>query len=128
MKNDRAIIERRGGKRFRLKPGTVALLVRDWPHSTIVGNILDISTNGVAVQYVSDEPLPEAPCELGIATTESYYYLGKLQVEAVSDFAMTKIPFGSLVPRRLGLQFRPLSSGQSSDLESYIKDNARAPV
>ncbi|MBW2108023.1 MAG: PilZ domain-containing protein [Deltaproteobacteria bacterium] len=120
--------DRRERARFKLKPGTVVLLGRQWPHSTIVGEILDISTDGVAVQYVGDEPAQQEPCELGIASTERHTYLGRFPATPVSDFTMAKIPFGSLVPRRLALRFGPLDPDQTADLENYIKENAVTKV
>jgi len=127
MKNDRTD-DRREQDRFKLKPGAVVLLAQNWPHSTIVGNILDISKDGVAVQIVDGHALPESPCELGLACTDPHCFLGKLPAEAVSDVNMTKIPFGSLVPRRLGLRFGPLTDDQTSYIEEYIRDNAVAKV
>ena len=128
MKNEKEAVDRRQKKRFKLKPGAVVLFVQDWPESTIVGNILDISPNGIAVQIVGDENLPESTWELGVAGTNPHFFLGKLPAKAVSDFAMAKIPFGSLVPRRLGLKFGPLTDDQTSNLESYIRDNAVSGV
>jgi hypothetical protein len=128
MKNEKEAIDRRQQKRFKLKPGAVVLLDQNWPESTIVGNILDISPNGIAVQIVGDEDIPESTYELGVACTEPHSFLGKLPVKAVSDFSMAKIPFGSLVPRRLGMKFGPLTDEQTSELENYIRDNAVAGV
>ena len=120
--------ERREKDRFKLKPGAVVLLAQNWPHSTIVGNILDISKDGVAVQIVDDHALLESPCELGLAGTNPHCFLGKLPAKPVSEVTMAKIPFGSLVPRRLGLRFGPLTDDQASNIEDYIRDNAIAKV
>jgi hypothetical protein len=128
MTNEKGAVDRRQQKRFKLKPGAVVLLVQDWPESTIVGNILDISSDGIAVQIVGDEDLPESTCELGVASANPHFFLGKVPAKAVSDFAMAKIPFGALVPRRLGMKFGPLTDDQTSNLESYIRDNAVAGV
>ena len=127
MKKDSAD-DRREQDRFKLKPGAVVLLAQDWPHSTIVGNILDISKNGVAVQVVDDQALHKRPCELDLACANPPFFLGKLPAKAVSDLTMAKIPFGSLVPRRLGLRFGPLTADQTLDIEEYIRDNAVAKV
>ena len=128
MENKKETVDRRQQKRFRLKPGAVVLFAKDWPQSTIVGNILDISKDGLAVQIVGDEDLPESACEVGVAGTDPHFFLGKLPAKAVADFSMAKVPFGSFVPRRLGLKFGPLTDDQTSDLENYIKDNAVAGV
>jgi len=127
MKKDQTD-DRREQERFKLKPGAVVLLTQDWPHSTIVGNILDISKNGVAVQIVDDQTFPESPCELGLACANPPFFLGKVPAKPVSDLTVAKIPFGSLMPRRLGLRFGPLTHDQTSDIEEYIRDNALAKV
>ena len=123
-KND----DRREHARFKLKPGAVVVLAQDWPHSTIVGSILDISKEGVAVQIADDQPLPQNPCKLGLASNNPHCFLDKLPAKPVSDFTMAKIAFGSLVPRRLGLRFGPLTEDQTSNIEEYIKDNAIVKV
>lgn len=125
MTNQKSEHDRRKRRRFKLKPGTVVLLNRQWPHSTIVGEVLDISADGVAVQYVGDEPAQQEPCQLGIASTEPHTYLGRLPATPVSDFTMAKIPFGSLVSRRLTLRFGPLEPDQAAELQTYIRENAK---
>jgi hypothetical protein len=116
--------DRREQDRFKVKPGAVVLLAQNWPHSTIVGNILDISKEGVGIQIVDDQAVPQNAFEVGLACTKPHYFFARLRAEAVSEVTMTKIPFGSLVPRRLGLRFAPLTDDQSSDIEAYIRNNA----
>jgi hypothetical protein len=122
--SEEKVVDRRRHKRFRVKTGGLALLSPDWPHSTLVGDILDISPGGIAFQYVGDEPPRQEVCEVGLACSYSHFYLGKIPVKAVSDFSMAKVPFGSLVPRRLSLRFEKLTPDQSSGIQEYIKDHA----
>ena len=121
-------VDRRERERFKVKPGSVVLVDKDWPHSTIVGNILDISKDGVAVQIVDDDALPESRCELKLACNNPPCFVEKLPAKAVSDVTMAKVSFGSLVPRRLGLRFGPLTDDQTAEIENYIKDNAIAKL
>jgi len=126
--SEEKVVDRRRHKRFRVKTGGLALLSPDWPRSTLVGDILDISPGGIAFQYVGDEPPREEVCEVGLACPYSHFYMGKIPVKAVSDFSVAQIPFGSLVPRRLSLQFGELTPDQSSGIEEYIKGYAMSLV
>lgn len=114
-------VERRKHKRFRVKPGAVAVLTPRWPHSTPVGDILDISTGGLALRYVTDEVPSSKPCELTIVCVNPGFYLGRVSVNAVSDFEMARTTFASMVPRRLGFQFGDLTADQKLDLDYFIQ-------
>jgi len=120
--------ERREHARFKVKTGGLALLASEWPRSTVVGDILDISTGGVALQYVGDEPPFKDLDKIGLACSDPPFYLGQLPVKAISDFSMVKIPFGSLIPRRLSVQFGELTQSQATHLEGYIGDHSVASV
>jgi hypothetical protein len=121
-------VERRKHKRFRVKPGAVAVLTPRWPHSTPVGDILDISTSGLALRYVTDEVRSSIPSELSIVCTNPGFYLRQVPVNAVSDFEMARTTFASMVPRRLGLQFGELMPGQVSQLEYFIQNHTTGEV
>jgi hypothetical protein len=123
MTKNTATIERRKYERFRLDVGGLALLTPGWPHSTIVGDILDISTGGIALRYVSGESPESEICEMGIACSSPRFYMGNLSARAISDFPMARIRFGSLLPRRLSLEFGPLTPDQTSHIEDYIKNH-----
>jgi hypothetical protein len=94
----------------------------------VVGDILDISTGGVALQYVGEEPDLEAVDEIRIACSDPPFFLDKIPVKTVSNLTMSKIPFGALMPKRLSLQFGDLTVDQASNLKNYIKDQAVASV
>jgi hypothetical protein len=120
--------ERRKHARFKVKSGGLALVASEWPRSTVVGDILDISTGGVAMQYVGDEPELTSLQKIGIACSNPPLYLGQFPVKSVSNFSMTKIPFGAVVPKRLSLQFGELSHDQAIHLKKYIEDQALTTV
>jgi len=121
-------VERRKHKRFRVKPGAVAVLVPRWPCFTPVGDILDISTSGLALRYVTDEARSSIPSELTIVCGNPGFYLRQVPVNAVSDVEMAKTTFSSMVPRRLGLQFGELMPGQVSQLEYFIQNHTTGEV
>lgn len=121
-------VERRKNRRFQVHRGRLAVLTPRWPHSTTVGDILDIGTGGLAFRYVADEVASNGSCELTLACTKPLFFLCKLPIRAVSDLAMTKTASGSMVPRRLGLQFGELTHDQMSQLDSFIGNHTTAQV
>lgn len=128
MAKKERLVERRKHKRSRVKPCAVAVLTTRWPYSTPVGDILDISTSGLALRYVADEVRCGTPSELTIVCANPGFYLRRVPVKAVSDFEMAKTTFGSMVPRRLGLQFGDLTIGQMSKLEYFIQNHTTDEV
>ena len=86
MAKKEKLVERRKHKRFRVKPGAVAVLPPRWPYSTPVGDILDISTSGLALRYVTDEVRSGIPSDLTIVCASPGFYLRRVPVKAVSDF------------------------------------------
>jgi hypothetical protein len=113
-------VERREHKRFQVQPGRVAVLTPRWPHSTIVGDILDISKRGLALRYVADEAPSNTSSDLTIVSAKPSFHLGKLPFKTVSDFEIAKAPFSSMAPRRLSLQFGELTQDQTARLEHFI--------
>ncbi len=120
MANSNKPVERRKHKRFQVQPGRVAVLTPRWPHSTIVGDILDISERGLALRYVADEAPSNRSSDLTIVSAKPNFHLGKLPFKTISDFEIAKAPFSSMAPRRLSLQFGELTQDQTARLEHFI--------
>jgi hypothetical protein len=120
MANRNEPTERREHKRFQVQPGRVAVVTPRWPHSTIVGDILDISKRGLALRYVADEAPSNRSSDLTIVSAKPSFHLGKLPFKTVSDFEIAKVPFSSMAPRRLSLQFGELTQDQTARLEHFI--------
>jgi hypothetical protein len=120
MANINKPVERRAHQRFQVRPGRVAVLTPRWPHSTIVGDILDISKQGLALRYVADEAASNPLSDLTIVSAKPSFRLGKLPFKTVSDFEIAKVPFSSMAPRRLSLQFGELTQDQTARLEQFI--------
>ncbi len=115
-------IERRQHKRLRLQGDGVALLKTPSSHSTIVGEIIDISADGVAFRYISGEEPLNGSSELSLVSADHSFYLGNLPVETVSDIEMAKIPFGSVATRRRGLKFGDLRQNHRFALQHFIRN------
>ncbi|UCG79702.1 MAG: hypothetical protein JSV60_06880, partial [Desulfobacterales bacterium] len=92
------LFERRKYKRFQVKPGVVAVLTPRWPHPTMVGDVLDISSNGLALRYIADEAPSDRLSELTLVSPEHRFRLAKLPIRAVSDFEIAKVPFSFAAP------------------------------
>lgn len=120
MANTKGPPERRKYKRFRVQPGRVAVLTPRWPHSTVVGDILDISERGLALRYVADEAPSNRSSDLTIVSAKPSFHLRRLPFRTVSDFEIAKVPFSAMAPRRLSLQFGELTQHQASLLEHFI--------
>lgn len=120
MQTSSQLAERRRDKRYKVPDGGVALVTPPGPHSTIVGDIIDVSMNGLSFQYLADKAIPAGATELTIASARDKSYLRGLPVRAVSDFEIAKVPFSSLSPRRHGLEFGDLTPEQVAHLEKFI--------
>ncbi len=121
---NKEFVERRKSKRFHVKEGGVALVTPPGQHATTVGDIIDISMNGLSFHYISDTALPSWAGELTIAMAEHKFYLRGLPTRSISDFEIARTPFGFLSPRRHGLEFDELTQEQTSCLEQFIINHA----
>jgi hypothetical protein len=114
--------ERRKHKRLQLKGDGVALLRIPSSHKTIVGEIMDISIDGVSFRYISGQEPDDGPSELSLVSADHSFYLGSLPISTVSDLEMAKIPFGSVSPRRRGLKFGKMGQNHRFALEHFIRN------
>ncbi|MHC4474141.1 MAG: PilZ domain-containing protein [Planctomycetota bacterium] len=117
-------IERRKNKRFQVQEDTMALLTPPGPHSTVVCDILDISTGGLALRFIAEQADSNEAAEIAIACIKPRFYLGRLPIKTVSAFAMSKDPSSRMVPRRLGVKFGQLTHDQMSELDAFIPSYA----
>ncbi len=120
--------ERRTHKRFEVREGRHALITPRWPHSTIVGDIVDISMAGLGLRHVSDWTFERGSCELDIACAAFHFYLRRLPMRVVSDSPVASHPSGGTTLRRLGLEFEALTSDMKHQLEAFIVEDAKGEV
>ena len=78
------------------------LLTTPSSQSTIVGEIMDISVDGVSFQYISGEEPDQEAYKLSLVSADHSFYLNSLPINTISDMEMAKIPFGSVSTRRRG--------------------------
>jgi hypothetical protein len=111
-------IERRKLPRLRVREGAYVALC---PHYDRVGQIVDISTDGLAFTYVATTNGDDESAELDIFLVKGDFYLEQIPFVAVTDIGIAPhSPFASVVTRRKSLRFGRLSPSQRSRLEFFI--------
>ena len=125
MTSTKETAERRKHKRFKVQAGAFAVLRPQWPYSTKLGQVIDMSMGGLAFRYIDTEGETSGPCELDIFTADSNFYLHEIPFKNISDFEMDNVPsLASIRMRRCGLQFGELTQSQIFDLEYFIQNHA----
>jgi len=118
--------ERRQQKRFKAAEGAFAALV---DQESRLGQIKDISLNGLSFRYIdSHEKLANAS-ELKIILGNRGLYLDKVPFKVVSDFEIkSEFSFSRVNMRQIGLAFGELTPGQRNRLDRFIKHHTTGEV
>lgn len=116
------VTERRMAKRFRAVDGALAALS---PETGLVGQIQDISLNGVAFRYIADDP-PGTHLD-GLARLQLMFagkgiWLDGVPVKRIADVDLpTGASFSGIPLRQTSLQFMALTETQKTRLQDYIR-------
>ena len=112
--------DRRKTKRFKASYGAYAVL---GPETSKLGQIKDISMQGLAFKYLADEARPNGGGrELDIIIHQNRFCVKSIPIQTVSDFELAKENALSTVRlRQQGVQFGNLTSDQASQLEFILK-------
>lgn len=122
MKSSTAIKERRQTRRYQMRNGGFAVCM---PNYNRLGQILDISDQGLAMRYIDADGEPELPKELAIMFTPDEYYLPKIPCKIVTEkVVLDKISKKSVTIKRCGLKFGSLTPHQRSQLNNFIQNYA----
>jgi hypothetical protein len=115
------IIERRNVKRFRAVDGALAALS---PETGRVGQIRNISLNGLAFRYIADaspETNLNGTAKLQIMFAGKGIWLDGVPVKWIADVGIpTNSSFSGIPLRQTSLQFVSLTDSQKSRLKEYI--------
>jgi hypothetical protein len=143
------MIDRRKHTRYTAQNGTFALLrstsielskIQDMSMGEIgfavikskpvkMGQIINISTNGLAFDYIERRGKSISVFKLDILFAQNTYHLGKLLFKPVFDYAIdSEIPLNSFTIRRCGVQFGELTAHQKSRLEYFLKKHTELPI
>jgi len=123
------IVERRKHKRFQVQDSAFVVLRAPWPHSTKVGQIIDMSGQGLAFRYIAGEERSNGSFKLEILLGDHSFYLNKIPFKTVSDCEVAnEVPFSCIQMRRTGVQFGDLAPNQISQIEYFIRNHTTGEV
>lgn len=123
MTNTTDTVERRENERFHLQKRAHVVLR---PHYTELGQLEDISMNGLAFRYFAmGEPSNES-LELDIYSMDDDSYVKRIPFKTVSDSETGEVCFGCVTTRRYSVQFGKLTDNQISQLEHFIQNHTTA--
>jgi hypothetical protein len=109
--------ERRKLKRQKVKNAAYVILK---PSDTGVGRLIDISMDGLTLDYITSRKPEIQPTKLEIFVNNSPLRLYEIPCKTVTDEAIFEALDGSLSKRRRGIQFGKLTPSQLAQLEFFI--------
>ena len=115
------LAERRRLKRFQVQDGAFAV-VR--PEFTKLGQIIDISHEGLAFQYAVTATQENGTSELDVFLAGDGFYLENMSFETVSDRRATRKSSKGFLPlRRCSVRFKDITGTQIARLEYFIQNH-----
>lgn len=112
--------ERRKHRRFRVQGGNLAALS---PRFCVVGQIVDISSSGLAFRYVASNARSYECAKLKILKTYGSFSCDRIPFKTIWDSSTPKnFSLGSLPLRHCGVQFGKLGDDQKIDLKYFIEN------
>ena len=111
-------MERR--KHTRYKSGGLGFVALHDGHSHILGQLLDISQNGLSLRYLAENHIPETlkqSCKLDIFSSDQEITLENVASEIVYD---SDCEAGHIPTKRCALQFKDLTGEQEHTLGKFI--------
>jgi hypothetical protein len=114
--------DRRSSERYRVKDGIFAVLIAN---KDKLGQIKDISLQGLSFRYVNSDKYTKEPGELKIIIAGCGLYMDKLAIETVSDFEIKGgFSISPLKLRQTAVKFVNLSAEQRNRIEAFIIQHA----
>lgn len=118
--------ERRKEKRFFVHDGAFAVTT---PFSLLLGQIIDISKEGLSFHYIADEISISKSSAVSIYMTGKGFQLKEIPVKIISDVAATDaLASIALAMKRCSVQYKALSPEQKSQLECFISHYSEPAV
>jgi hypothetical protein len=117
---------RRKEKRYRVIEDVFAVTKSN---PGIMGNILDISSRGLSFHCLANGDVNEDFFEIDLFFGKNGYLSQKISCRKVSDRTEhSRVPFSSLMMRRIGVSFIKLKPHQSRQLELFISHLTQGQV
>ena len=120
MINRESESERRKLKRLKIRNSAYVILK---PSDTGVGRLIDISMDGLTLDYITTRQPEIQPTKLDIFVNNSPFRLYEIPCRTITDFATFEAHDGSLSKRRRGIQFGKLTPTQQAHLEYFIQNH-----
>ncbi len=118
-------VERRKHERFKVLDIASAFVSYRFP---ILGQIIDVSTGGLAFSYVAGRERTHRKSQLHILSADGNFSSDKLPFEAVWDSEIPRgYSFGDVSVRHCGVQFGDLDDDQRFELSYFIQNSGTAP-
>ena len=122
-------IERRKHRRFYAETGAAAVFRRPWPESCGLGQIIDISMDGLAFRYTARGERLHGSHQLEIVWGDCSVRLKNIPFKVISDLdTPNAAPLNSIETRRGRVQFGELRPDQISQLEYFIQNHTTGEV
>ena len=122
-------IERRKHRRFYAETGAAAVFRRPWPDASKLGQIIDISMDGLAFRYTaSGERLHESH-QLEIVWGDCSARCENIPFRVISELKTpNEAPLNTIGMKRARVQFGELRPDQISKLEYFIQNHTTGEV
>lgn len=119
---DHSGVERRRLARFKTNDVVFVLIRGLWPSSARVGQLVDISSQGLAFRYIADQQVLHGPCEIELLLADRTFHVTEIAFKVVADSEIPNdVPFSSIRMRRSGVMFLGLTASQACKLENFIQ-------
>jgi hypothetical protein len=116
MEKKEKIDEKRKHKRFEVKDGAFTVLNYK---PTVMGQIINMSTEGLAVTYKGKRL--KKSVEIDLFISDAGFYLDQIPVKTISDHKIAgKFLFGSDKIWQRSMQFSELTDDQKTQLDEFL--------
>jgi len=113
-------VENRKYKRFKARKGAFAIL---WPDSKKIGEIIDISSGGLAFYYFADENSLNGSEAVDVFWHDHSFYLSEIPCKTVYEVEIAdELPSPPAAMRRIGVQFEDVTPSQLSQLNHFMQN------
>ena len=122
-------IERRKRRRFYAETGAAAVFRRPWPDASKLGQIIDISMDGLAFRYIARGEQVHGSYQLEIVWGDCSARCENIPFKVISELnTPNEAPLNSIEMRRGRVQFGKLRPDQISKLEYFIQNHTTGEV
>lgn len=120
MEKTEKTIEKRKNKRFQVKDGAYTILSYN---PTIMGQIINVSKDGLAVRYTGKRKLLSDSNEIDMFRSNVGFYLEKIPVKTILEYKISgKLPFSPKKKWQRQVQFIDLTNDQMVQIDHFLQN------